>query len=135
MEDNNIKKQEDRIQQEMVVWYNNTFCRMDNERRSLIFHVPNQNQHHLISIGVLSGVSDLIVIHRPALSVPSVTLYVEVKTPTGSQQPKQVQFQHRVTMLGYDYIVVRSLNEFKGYIIALHNELRAQHGIGSEVIL
>ncbi len=118
-----IKKQEDRIQQEICLFYNNTYCKLTDIPRCLIFHVPNQNQYHLVSIGVLSGVSDLIVIHRTAQAVASVTLFVEVKTPTGSQQPKQVAFQQRVTELGYAYIVVRSVDEFKQYINALEQRL------------
>lgn len=106
-----IKKQEDRIQQEIVIEYNNTYCTLVHQHRSLIFHVPNQNQYQLISIGVLGGVSDLIIVHSYSPNRAAIHIYMEVKTPTGSQSPSQVKFQQRVEALGFDYILVRSKEE------------------------
>lgn len=106
-----IKKQEDRIQQEIVMTYNNTYCTNTHPHRSLIFHVPNQNQYQLIGIGVLAGVSDLIILHSYSIHRAAIHIYMEVKTPTGSQQPKQVQFEQRVKALGFDYVLVRSVDD------------------------
>jgi hypothetical protein len=114
------QQQEDRIQQEMVVDYNNTYCLTTHPHRSLIFHVPNQNQQHLASIGVLGGVSDLIVLHRAVSTHKALHIYIEVKTPTGSQSPKQVAFQQRIEALGYEYYVVRTLQEFQQLIERIH---------------
>lgn len=103
-----IKKQEDRIQQEIVMEYNNTYCTTTHPHRSLIFHVPNQNQYQLIGIGVLAGVSDLIIAHSYSQHRAAIHIYMEVKTPTGTQSPAQVKFEQRIKALGYDYVLVRS---------------------------
>ena len=99
------------IQAEIVRWYNNTYCLVHHNPRGLIFHVPNQNQYKLIGIGVLAGVSDLIVI------LPTGRLiFVEVKDDNGKQSDKQRAFELRVDALGYTYAIVRSLEEFKEVI-------------------
>lgn len=56
--------------------------------------------------GVMPGVSDLIVI------IPNKTIYVEVKTETGTQSEKQKEFQQIVEALGFEYYLVRSLDDF-----------------------
>lgn len=102
------------IMQQMVMWYNNTYClttARPNER-GIIFHIPNENQHRLIGVGLLPGVSDLIVIH-PGITRP---LFIEVKDHKGKQSPKQAAFEQRIKALGYTYALVRSLDEFKSII-------------------
>jgi hypothetical protein len=102
------------IQAQIVQYFNNTYCLVHHNPRGLIFHVPNQNQYKLTNIGVLAGVSDLIVI------LPNRALiFVEVKDNTGKQSDKQRAFECRVDSLGYRYVVVRSLEEFKNIIAKL----------------
>ena len=102
------------IQQQMVMWYNNTYClaTANPNERGVIFHIPNENQHKLIGVGLLPGASDLIVIH-PGIDRP---LFIEVKDSKGKQSPKQAAFEQRIKALGYTYEVVRSLEEFKNII-------------------
>ena len=114
-----IKKQEDRIQQEIVMDYNNTYCRVDCIPRCLIFHIPNQNQYNLVSIGVLAGVSDLIIVHQQRPTRKGVHIYMEVKTPTGTQSPKQIAFMQRIIALGYEYYIVRSKEDARVIIQAV----------------
>jgi len=52
------------------------------ELRHFYFHVPNENQHRLVSLGVLAGVPDFIFI-KPSL------LFLELKMPNGTLSPKQ----------------------------------------------
>lgn len=107
------------IMQQMVIWYNNTYClatARPNER-GIIFHIPNENQHRLIGVGLLPGVSDLIVIH-PGITRP---LFIEVKDHKGKQSPKQAVFEQRIKALGYTYALVRSLDEFKSLIQNINN--------------
>lgn len=107
------------IQQQIVVWYNNTYCLATTHpnRRGVIFHIPNENQHRLIGVGLLPGVSDLIVIH-PGIDRP---LFIEVKDSKGKQSPKQAAFEQRIKALGYTYEVVRTLDEFKSLIEKVNN--------------
>lgn len=116
----NLHKDENRVQQEIYTWYSNAYCLAHHTPRCLIFHVPNQGQQHLTGIGVLAGVSDLIILHathdthtRP---VYTTLLFIEVKDHKGRQSDAQKAFEMRVVALGYRYAVVRSLDEFKEVI-------------------
>lgn len=95
-------RKEDAIQQEMFMWHWNSHP----EQRGLLFHVPNENQHKKTNIGVVSGVSDLIFLHNEKV------FFIEVKTPTGKQSPKQKKWEDKVKKAGYEYFVVRNLEEF-----------------------
>ena len=81
---------EAKIQQEIVVWFRNTYCLKHHKTRMCIFSVPNEasykNKNFRLT-GTLSGVSDLIVV------IPNKTLYIELKTATGKQSPKQKEFE------------------------------------------
>lgn len=104
-----MNKSEDRIQQECVMWFRNTYTRIG---QGIIFHVPNQNQQHLHGIGVLGGVSDLIVV------IQGRVLFVEIKTESGTQSDAQKRFETNVNTLGHTYILIRSLDEFKSFILS-----------------
>lgn len=107
---------EQSIQQQMFVWYNNTFCLKHHNPRNLIFAVPNGGTRNirealaLKNTGVLSGVSDLIVIHNGKV------LFIEVKLPNGKQSPSQLDFEQRVKELGFDYYLIRTFEQFKNII-------------------
>ena len=110
-----MDKSEVRIQYEIVSWYNNAFCLKFHEPQHFIFSVPNESRDRketMIkkSMGLKAGVSDLIIIQ------PDRVLFVEVKTDTGRQSLKQKEFQNIVERLGFRYLLVRSLNDFKQQI-------------------
>ena len=107
-------KTESRIQQEIFKWYWNNHCLPHCKPREIIFHVPNENQHKLINIGVLPGVSDLV------MTCLGKTFFVEVKDEKGRQQPSQKKFEQHCKDAGYQYILVRSLGEFQKFV---HNIL------------
>lgn len=78
----------------------------------------------LIGTGLYPGVGDLCVIHtyycpcvhqwtNPYLTV---TIFIEVKTPIGTQSPKQKSFEEHCRSMGIPYHVVRSLDEFKAIV-------------------
>lgn len=108
-------KTEAKIQQEIVVYFRNNY---QNKKKGLIFSIPNEREGYLqmrvlIQTGLLSGVSDLIVV------LPSKVLFVEVKTTTGKQSKNQIKFQKEVTDLGFEYHLVRSLDDFKKIVLYL----------------
>lgn len=107
-----MPKLESKIQQEIVIWFNNNYCLKHHDPREIIFSVPNENQQRLISSGVLAGVSDLIFTLRGKI------YFCEVKRPGKLQRPKQIDFQERVEALGYEYFLVYSLADFQN--ITLH---------------
>jgi hypothetical protein len=67
----------------------------------------------LKATGLISGVSDLIVI------LPNKVIFIEVKTETGKQSDNQKLFKEKVTNLGFEYLIVRSLSEFQNFILNL----------------
>lgn len=78
----------------------------------LCFSIPNGGSRnrieaaHLKREGAMAGVSDLIVI------TPNAVLFVEMKTAKGKQSEYQKEFEKRVTALGFEYKVCRSLQDF-----------------------
>lgn len=100
-----VTSYEDKIQQEIFIHLQNNYCTKIHEPRCLVFAVPNQNQWKLTNIGVLAGVSDLIFV------TPKMHYYLEVKTNDGKQRNNQKDFEQRIKDLGYEYYVVRSIND------------------------
>lgn len=104
---------EDKMQQQIVEWFNNNYCLKHHDPQCLIFSVPNggtRNKIEAIKLkltGMKSGVSDLIVV------LPNKILFVELKTATGIQSEKQKDFQKAIINLGFEYWLIRSLDEFK----------------------
>lgn len=111
---------EDKIQEEIVKYFNNNYCLLHHEPRFLIFSIPNGGTRNkieamkLIGTGLLPGASDLIL----QLPYPEM-YYIEVKTDKGNQSPEQKKFQERVTKLGYQYILVRSLKDFVDFLYSI----------------
>jgi hypothetical protein len=107
---------ENKIQQEIYLWFKLNYCLPKHENRCMIFSVPNDSsnaveQQRKVNTGLLAGVSDLIVY------IGTDTLHIEVKTSTGRQSDKQKDFENRVNLLGRKYFIVRSLDEFKKIVI------------------
>ena len=114
-------KTEAKIQQEIFMWFNNEYCLKFHNPRCCIFSVPNDSSSKEETMrkkatGLLSGVSDLIVLF------PNLAVFCEVKTPKGVQSDNQIEFQNHVESLGFEYILVRSLDEFKTKL-STHNPL------------
>lgn len=111
-----MEDSESRIQQNIVIWFRNNYCLKHHNPRCAIFSVPNESKSkreilQKKAIGMMSGVSDLIVV------TPQKVTFVEVKTKTGIQSDSQKQFEQIVVNMGYTYLLVRSLEDFKNYII------------------
>lgn len=111
------KKNEDKLQAEIIVWFTNNYCLKNHNPRAVIFSVPNGGNRNKIeamtlkATGLLAGVSDLIIL------LPEKILFVELKTDKGIQSAAQKDFETRITNLGYNYYLVRSLEEFKTILI------------------
>ena len=109
-------KTENFTQQEIYIWFNNTFCLTHQPDRMMIFSIPNGGNRDaregktLKNTGLLAGASDLIVV------LPNKVLFIEVKTSTGIQSTVQKDFENRVLKLNHDYFIVKSLQDFKDII-------------------
>lgn len=85
--------------------------------KKLLFSVPNgaylkgtEKQRAmrwgiLQAEGAVAGTSDLVLALNPIL-------FIEIKTPTGSQSPEQKEFEKAVKQVGHEYHIVRSFDEF-----------------------
>lgn len=112
-------KSEAKIQQEIVVWFRNNYQRKGVDK-GVIFSVPNEAwakmglknkiifriYKDLLLTGLLSGVSDLIVVMKNRV------IFVEVKNEIGKQSPKQKTFEEQVKKLGFEYFLVRNKENF-----------------------
>jgi len=99
-------KSEFQIQAEIIVWFRNEYTR---KGLGLIFSVPNEATYtnkNFKTTGVLTGVSDLIVI------LQGQVIFVEVKNDVNKQSIAQKHFESSVISLGQKYFVIRSLNDF-----------------------
>ena len=104
-------KSEARIQQEIILFWNNTYPQY---RNLLCYNLANsvggyrgkQNKY----LGLVAGRSDLV------LYLGGVASHIELKTSSGRQSAKQVEWQKLIESQGFRYFVVRSLEEFKSLI-------------------
>lgn len=132
---------EDYIQNQCFLHFQSTYCRPSNPPMGVCFSVPNeaaaklgrtlmmklpiqtkrtvettlsQVSQNMNAMGLVRGVSDMICIF------PNGKLFfVEYKTETGVQRPEQKNFEDKVKALGFEYVIIRSFEQFKewGYAI------------------
>jgi hypothetical protein len=107
-----MSKLESKIQQEIVMYFNNKFCLKHSNPKCSIFSVPNEGknareQMYKKQLGMKSGVSDLIVL------LPNRCVFIECKDEKGKQRETQMEFENTVKNLGFEYYIVRSLDDFK----------------------
>jgi len=100
---------EDRLQQNIFCYHWNNYPK----ERGLLFCVFNNPKNkiqgaQLKSKGMMKGVSDLIYL-KPG----GKPLLLELKTDIGKQSKAQKDWQDSVTVAGYDYYVIRTLEEAK----------------------
>lgn len=107
---------EDRLQAEIVAWFTNQYCLKHHKPRYMIFSIPNGGNRNKIeamkfkATGLLAGASDLVVV------LPNVIAFVELKTEIGVQSDPQIDFEERITELGFEYIIIKSLDQFKQWL-------------------
>jgi len=100
---------EDQLQQKIVIDFRNRNLKNDN----LIFSVPNGGSRNPIEAmklkktGTLSGVSDLIIM------APNRIIFLELKTEKGIQSEVQKNFQNKVEVLGFEYLLIRNLKQYE----------------------
>jgi hypothetical protein len=108
-------KTEAKIQQEIFIHIKNNFGLEHHNPKWIILSIPNESASkeetmRKLSIGMLPGASDMVLIQ------PNKITFIEVKTPTGEQSDNQITFENDVKRLGFDYILVRSLDDVKKYL-------------------
>lgn len=73
----------------------------------IIIPVPNELAAKRKDITICIGCSDTILIFRDRV------VFAEFKVGENYQLPSQKDFEQRITALGYEYHIIRSLTQFK----------------------
>ena len=100
------------LQQQVYKWFHNTYP----ELRGCLWKVENERKRNKYeqmiakSTGLVSGVADLNWLYK------GVFYGIELKTPTGSQTKSQKQWERVMTQQGGIYVLIRSLEEFQGFV-------------------
>lgn len=121
-QDEGLFKAEAKIQQEIVMYYRNTYCLKHHEPRCMILSIPNEGRGaasmQLLATGLYPGAADLMVIHqgKPMQWAEPDIFFVECKADGGVQSDKQKTFQEHCEAMGIGYFIVRSLEDFKAVI-------------------
>lgn len=105
-------KSENRIQQECVIFFHNTYPHL----RGCLFAVPNGGARSVLEgvllkkTGVVPGVSDMILLYR------GEAYLFELKTEVGVQSDKQLVWQKLMESQGFKYMLIRSSGVFETII-------------------
>jgi len=105
------KMTESRLQMECFVWHWNTYP----NQRGLFFKIKNEGTNKITgardkATGLIAGVAD------SCLLINGTAVFIEFKTETGKQSPKQKEWQFQIEKAGYMYFVVRSLGHFENIL-------------------
>jgi hypothetical protein len=105
---------ENNLQQQCLLWFNNTYCRVGSIPRGMILHIPNGTREgrKLFNLGLYPGAADLLIIWD------GKPYFFELKTEKGRQTDKQKAFEDHCRDSGVYYRVVRSFDEFKSAVLA-----------------
>ena len=104
-------KSEARIQQEIVMFFNNEYP----ELRGCLCYNNNNSAGGLRGkinkfLGVVKGRSDMVLYYK------SFSVMIELKTEKGRQSDHQRDWQYLMKQQGFEYYIIRSLDEFKELI-------------------
>jgi len=101
-----------KLQQDCFKWFHNTFPHL----RGTLWKVENERKRSKYeqmiakSTGLVSGVSDLNMVHQG-------TFYaLELKTQTGKQSKTQKQWQQTIQNQKGIYLIAKNLQEFQAII-------------------
>lgn len=103
-------KSEAKIQQEIFVWHWNNYPK----ERKLLFMVHNEASSRIRGArlkgqGMVAGVSDMIYLNPRKITA----ILMEVKNEKGRQSDSQNDWEELVTSFGFEYYVVRSVEDAK----------------------
>jgi hypothetical protein len=107
-------KSEARIQQEIVMFFNNEYPKL----RGCLCYNNNNSVGGLRGklnkfLGVVKGRSDMVLYYK------SFSVMIELKTEKGRQSDSQRSWQYLMTNQGFEYYIIRSLEEFKELIVKI----------------
>ena len=96
---------ESELQKKVVAWFRKYYPKY------LLFAISNEASYkrasHFRAMGMLPGVSDTIMV------LPDKILFLEFKDIHGRQSDHQKQFQVKIELLGFEYHIIRDLQDVK----------------------
>ena len=105
------KKSEIKLQAEIFKYFHNNF---PNERGLLCYNLNNSankiqgNQNK--ALGLIAGRSDMVYYRN------GVATMIELKTIDGTQSKAQKEWEILIKKQGFEYFIVRNLEDFKNLI-------------------
>jgi hypothetical protein len=108
------KQSEDKIQSDCYVWFHNTYPTL----RGLLCYNLNNSKNKIDGArnkakGLIAGRSDMVLYYQ------SNAFMIEFKTSDGSQSQGQKEWEALVKSQGFQYHIIRSLEEFQMLILNL----------------
>lgn len=102
---------EAKIQQVCYTYFHNNHPQL----RGLLCYNLNNSKNRIsgainASLGLQAGRSDLVYYRKGRAYM------IEMKTPEGKQSPKQKEWQKLIESEGFEYVIIRSLDEFKDFL-------------------
>ena len=106
-----LMEAEDRIQTQCYIYFHNNYP----EFRGLLCYNHNNPKNRIDGskqkgLGLQPGRSDLVAYFDGSAYM------IEMKTPDGSQQKNQKDWQKQIEKQGFNYFICRSLEDFKQII-------------------
>lgn len=105
-------KTEAKIQQEIFMYLVNNYCLEHHKPRCVFYSIPNDSSSkeetmRKLATGMKAGAADCVFL------MPNRCIFIEVKTDTGVQSDSQKEFEKQVKELGFEYYLIRSLEQIK----------------------
>ena len=105
---------EDKLHQDCFVWFHNTYP----QHRGLLCYNLNNSKNKIDGArnkakGLIAGRSDMVLYYQ------SNAIMIEFKTSDGSQSVGQKDWEALVRSQGFQYHIVRSLEEFHMLLLNL----------------
>ncbi len=114
-----MNREESKLQQQCVAW----FRAQHRQYASLLTHPINEGGANTRVSGAIHkgegtvpGVPDLLLFVPAEFDRLYCGLGLEMKTASGRQSQQQKDFQQMFQAAGYNYIVIRSLDEFRVHV-------------------
>jgi hypothetical protein len=111
-----MNSSEDFLHSSCYLWFHENYP----ELRGLLCYNLNNSRNKIQGMmdkgkGLQRGRSDLVFYYNGKATM------IELKTENGTQEPDQKKWQSKIESAGFEYFIIRSLNEFKSVIIFLIN--------------
>ena len=112
---------ESRLQQSCYMHFHNSYPHL----RGLFFKIKNEGTNRITgardkATGLIAGVADSCLLIPQDFELgqgfqfePSYCVFIEFKTETGKQSPAQKAWEATVKAAGYQYHVIKTLEQFK----------------------